>query len=99
MTRKPKYQDRYFTGDVSKRLAEIKDREKARLSPGDEKGELRLELSANYGDVWSTKELQEEFTVRSFLAPYVFVTRKTDGVPGSLSFTHHPRYYFSFVPD
>jgi hypothetical protein len=31
-----------------------------------------------------------------FAAPYVVVRRKSDGVKGSLEFTHHPRVYFNF---
>jgi len=46
---------------------------------------------------WDTKELQQEFTVDSFMAPFVVVTRKVDGVKGSMEFTHNPRVYFNFV--
>lgn len=48
--------------------------------------------------VWSTQELGEEFDVLGFAAPYVIVQRKSDGVRGSLSFQHPPRFYFSFEP-
>ena len=48
---------------------------------------------------WTTDELREEFIVRSFLAPFVFVTRISDNVKGSLEFTHSPRVYFNFRPD
>jgi hypothetical protein len=27
------------------------------------------------------------------------VTRKADGVKGSMEFTHNPRFYFNFVAD
>jgi len=46
-----------------------------------------------------TKEMSELFVVHSFLAPFVVVTRKSDGVKGTLEFTHNPRWYFNFVPD
>ena len=46
---------------------------------------------------WNTQELQEDFTVSAFLAPFVSVTRKSDGVKGTLEFTHKPRKYFNFV--
>jgi hypothetical protein len=46
---------------------------------------------------WDTTQLQEDFTVTSFLAPYVFVIRKADGKRGTLRFQHHPRLYFDFV--
>ena len=59
----------------------------------------REELEASVGTVWTTDELTRDFEVRGFLAPYVVVRRKSDGVVGSLMFTHRPRFYFSFTPD
>jgi hypothetical protein len=34
-----------------------------------------------------------------FMAPFVIVTRKSDGAKGSLEFTHNPRFYFNFAVD
>jgi hypothetical protein len=48
---------------------------------------------------WTTEELQRDFTVLSFAAPFVVVRRKADGVHGSMEFTHSPRFYFNFVAD
>ena len=48
---------------------------------------------------WSTEELQRDFTVVGFAAPFVVVVRKSDGVKGSLEFTHSPRVYFNFAED
>jgi hypothetical protein len=48
---------------------------------------------------WTTQELAEEFEILGFLAPFVIVQRKSDGVKGSLLFSHSPRVYFSFKPD
>jgi len=48
---------------------------------------------------WTTDELRQEFIVRSFLAPFVFVTRISDNVKGTMEFTHDPRLYFNFKPD
>ena len=45
----------------------------------------------------TTAEMAEAFTVHSFAAPFVLVTRKSDGERGSLEFTHNPRFYFNFV--
>jgi hypothetical protein len=57
----------------------------------------RAGLEAQYGKVWDTKALTAEFDVHSFMAPpFVFVTRKKDGVEGILCFQHLPRYYFDF---
>lgn len=60
----------------------------------------REELTAKHlSEVYDTLELQVLFTVHSFAAPFVIVTRKADGMNGSLEFQHSPRYYHSFVPD
>ena len=48
---------------------------------------------------WDTQELGRDFTVHAFAAPFVVVTCKSDGVKGSLEFTHNPRWYFKFVAD
>ena len=49
--------------------------------------------------LWNTDQVRELFEVHSFLAPFVFVTRKKDGVTGTLEFNHSPRFYFNFTPD
>ena len=48
---------------------------------------------------WSSHRMAAEFTVISFAAPFVMVRRKSDGMLGTLEFTHLPRWYFNFVPD
>ena len=45
---------------------------------------------------FTTEELREKFDVIGFSAPFVVVTRKSDGVKGSLEFTHLPRLYFGW---
>jgi len=62
-----------------------------------EKDNLRAELSKSYSDVYDRAEMQELFSVVSFAAPFVEVTRKSDGVRGHLQFTHMPRLYFNFA--
>ena len=57
----------------------------------------RADLESKHGQVWNTSELQKDFSVLSFMAPYVVVARKSDGQRGSLMFQHDPRYYFSFT--
>ena len=60
----------------------------------------REALEAQYGQVWDTQELAQDFEVIGFLAPLVVVRRKADGRKGSLEFQHGPpRLYFSFVPN
>ena len=53
-------------------------------------------LEKTHGKVWDTKELQLDFNVQGFLAPFVSVTRKADGKKGTLTFQHNPRFYFDF---
>lgn len=48
---------------------------------------------------WDTAELQRDFEVIGFQAPFVVVKRKSDGVMGSLQFRHAPRVYFDFQVD
>jgi hypothetical protein len=59
----------------------------------------REALEDQHGQVWDTGELTEAFSVVSFLAPLVIVTRKSDGTGGTLCFQHSPRFYFDFRPD
>jgi len=59
----------------------------------------RHRLEEVEGQVWDTQELSTDFEVLSFLAPFVIVRRKKDGVKGTLCFQHHPRFYFDFVED
>ena len=56
-------------------------------------------LESRHGQVWSTDEVREEFEVLGFMAPFVIVRRKSDGVRGSLMFQHDPRFYFGFQPE
>ena len=55
-------------------------------------------IEARYGSVWNTEELQRDFEVLAFAAPYVVVQRKADGTKGSMMFQHYPRFYFAFEP-
>ncbi|TWT64387.1 hypothetical protein [Rubinisphaera italica] len=59
----------------------------------------REALECKHGKVWNTSELQEDFEVVGFLAPYVIARRKSDGQQGSLMFQGSPRFYFSFQPE
>lgn len=56
----------------------------------------RKAMERVYGQVWNTQELQEDFVVSGFMAPFVGVTRKSDNVKGLLMFQDHPRFYFDF---
>ena len=59
----------------------------------------REALEKEYGQVWDTVQLSQDFKVTGFMAPFVVVNRKSDGVTGSLMFQHSPRFYFSFTKD
>lgn len=48
---------------------------------------------------WTTDELTRDFEVLAFLAPLVIVRRRSDGVKGTLQFTHMPRRYFGWRAD
>ncbi len=61
--------------------------------------QAREKLAAQYGQLWDTQQLQEEFAVQGFMAPYITVRRKSDGATGTLQFTHSPRFYFRWQPD
>jgi hypothetical protein len=59
----------------------------------------REALEAQYGQVWDTQQLAQDFEVIGFLAPLVVVRRKADGMKGSLEFQHGPpRLYFNWQP-
>lgn len=60
---------------------------------------VREELEAKHGKLWTTAEAMAEFSFEGFGAPFVVVTRKADGVRGTLEFTHMPRFYFGFRAD
>jgi len=59
----------------------------------------RARLEAEHGQVWDTTQVQVDFNIVGFAAPYVGVTRKEDGARGSLMFQHLPRFYFCFKPE
>lgn len=65
----------------------------------EEKDEVRKELEDRYGQVWDTTQLQEDFSVISFMAPCVVVERKSDSRRGTLYFQHRPRFYWGWVAD
>ena len=59
----------------------------------------RQYLEQEHGQVWDTDQLRQEFDVLGFMAPLIVVSRKSDGVKGSLMFQHDPRLYFGFQPE
>lgn len=59
----------------------------------------REQLEAKHGQVWDTAELQRDYRVIGFAAPFCMVERKSDGKSGALMFQHMPRFYFGFQED
>lgn len=49
--------------------------------------------------VYTTAEMTAAFEAIGFLAPFVTVKRRSDGVVGTLMFTSNPRFYFGFLAD
>jgi len=56
-------------------------------------------LESKHGQVWTTEELQQDFVVLGFQAPFVVVRQKSDGVRGSLLLQHAPRFFFGWQPE
>lgn len=77
-----------FDGQEELRIALSKDMNMEGLE--------RDALEKKWGQVWDTKQVQQVFKIHGFLAPFVSVTRLSDGVKGALTFQHLPRYYFAF---
>lgn len=69
-------------------VAEINDQPKDRNA-----------LQKEYGQVWDTKELSDDFEVMGFMAPFIGVVRKSDRKKGSLMFQHSPRLYYNWKED
>ena len=58
-----------------------------------------FQLKEDFGQLWDTTAIEQEFTVQGFGGPGVCVAiRKSDGVRGSLLFNHMPRYYYGWSP-
>jgi hypothetical protein len=70
----------------------------SRLSPDEQVRYGELILQYGEDNVWDTPELEENFEVTGFLAPFCIVRRKSDNVKGLLQFCHSPRFYFDFTP-
>lgn len=64
------------------------------LNPGS-----REALEQKHGQVWDTKELQQDFEVLGFMAPLVVVRHRESGAKGSLYFQHNPHLYYGFQAD
>ena len=61
-----------------------------------DKNDERKRLEKLYGQVWDTEELQKEFTVEGFMAPYIKAVEKGTGDEGVMQFQDMPRFYFNW---
>jgi hypothetical protein len=61
--------------------------------------DVRKDLEARHGKVYTLAELREEFEVIGFMSPICVVRRLSDGRKGSFEFTHSPRLYFNWQED
>jgi hypothetical protein len=59
----------------------------------------RLEALHGKGNVWNTTELNRDFEVRGFMAPFCIVRQRITDRIGSVEFQHSPRFYFNFRAD
>lgn len=50
------------------------------------------------GECWSTDEVQEEFEILGFMAPFVTAIKRSTGEKGVLTFVHNPRVYYGWRP-
>tara|TARA_R110000787_G_scaffold230139_1_gene337626 strand:- start:287 stop:475 length:189 start_codon:yes stop_codon:yes gene_type:complete len=57
------------------------------------------QIKHNHPDAMTTDEATALFAFISFLAPFAYVKRKSDGATGTLEFNHSPRLYFQFIKD
>jgi hypothetical protein len=93
------------TGQAKADLAAITDRETIRqMLASRYHGAVEITdemIDAVLGQTWDTEQLQADFTVIGYSAPYCVVRRKSDQKVGTLEFTGGfgstgPRVYFSF---
>jgi hypothetical protein len=52
-----------------------------------------------HGQVWDTTQLQDDFLIERFMAPFVVGTKKDTDKRGSLMYQPTPRFYFSWTED
>ena len=74
------------------------DGEETPMTLATEQEQLRERLvEEGATDIMTTDEMTALYEVDSFCMGLVFVTRKSDGLKGTLDFSHMPRLYFNFM--
>ena len=79
----------YMCGDNPRSLTMSEDTTEALRRAMIESGQPQ-QICAKAERHWTTDQLREDFIVHGFLAPFIVVTRKSDGVKGSMEFTTRP---------
>ena len=87
------------SNNVTSTIDSIEDARRERLEAINSKPGSRPALEVKHGQVWDTTELQRDFRVIGFLAPFVHVCRRDNSEEGSMEVQHEPRFYFNFQPD
>jgi hypothetical protein len=62
-------------------------------------GQPQADLAATTGERWDHEQVRDAFEIIGFMAPFAVAIRKSTGKKGTLMFTHHPRFYFSWQED
>lgn len=63
------------------------------------KQKVREDIESFYGECWDQEELDRDFKDIRYMSPICFVTRKSDGVKGTLLYRFRPIYYYNFTED
>lgn len=84
-------------GEIEMEVDDTEEFRRARLVElNSQAAQQRAEAEERHGQVWTTEEMGRDFDVTGFMAPFVVVTRRSDGAVGSLEFQHSPRFYFNW---
>ncbi len=59
--------------------------------------QFKERLEKQYKEVMTTDEAREKYEFTGFCMGLALVKRKSDGVTGTLDFTHSPRFYYQFI--
>ena len=91
-----------YRENLDKIITEHRRKEVVKINSEVMSGEVEKErerLEEKYEQVWDTQELQKDFSVKGFAAPYCIVKRISDNKSGIISFQHNPRFYFNFIEE
>lgn len=58
--------------------------------------EIRRRLEKQYGQVWNSNEMHQEFEILKITGSGFVVERRADGKRGSMDYLPSPLFYFDF---